>query len=85
MIWPFGMSADEPVAPTKSATQLAEDKASIFLNGTPEGETCSLSRHSEATRLEKLVLLRALKIEFPHQSTNVFDLELAIRKESKKK
>jgi len=63
----------------KSKLTLAEDVVSRFLNGAP----CSLNPHLPMTELEKLVMLKALRLEFPHQSTNLNELEWAIRKAAK--
>ena len=80
-MFPFGYLMPEEEAKPTNLLRAAEDKASDVLNGTAEGSTCTISRHPAATLLEKLVLMRALKIEFPHQSTNIVDLEIAIRKQ----
>ena len=65
----------------KSPLQLAEDRVGGFING---GGSCTQSTHVEATTLERLVMFKVLRIEFPHQSSTLTDLDIAIRKELKR-
>ena len=54
----------------------AEDRVSQILNGGK----CTTSEHEPLTLLEKMILLRALKIEFPHQSMALHELAWAVQK-----
>ena len=57
----------------------AENTVNRFLNGAP----CSLNPHLPMSDLEKLIMLKMLRLELPHQSTNLNELEWAIRKAAK--
>lgn len=64
----------------------AEDRVSRFLNGV-ESEGCSVSIHQPippASRLARLVMLKMLRSEMPHQSTQIPAIEAEIAKELKK-
>lgn len=63
-----------------SALQAAEGAVAQFLNGG----RCVHSQHPEASQLMKLIMLKQLRIEMPHQGTNPADLDIAIRREVKK-
>ena len=71
--------ADPPEA-AKTPLQEAEDYVSQFLNGAK----CTITNHEPATTLHKLIMLKMLRLDMPHQSTNLKDLDLAIAKEAKK-
>ena len=71
--------ADPPEAP-KTPLQEAEDYVSMFLNGAK----CVITNHEPATTLHKLIMLKMLRLDMPHQSTNLKDLDAAIAKEAKK-
>jgi len=58
----------------------AEDYVALFLNGGG----CHKTVHEAATDLQKLILLKQLRLEMPHQSTQISDLDAAIRKALKK-
>ena len=58
----------------------AEDNVSLFLNGGG----CNKTTHEGATEVEKLLMLKMLRMEFPHISTQVYVLEYLIRCELKK-
>ena len=58
----------------------AETRVALWLHG---GD-CTIRNHDAATVLEKLIALKMLRMEFPHQSTQVAELDRAIEKEAKK-
>ena len=58
----------------------AEDNVSRFINGGH----CTETLHVPASHLEMLLMLKHLRLALPHQSTNVPDIEHAIRTEVKK-
>jgi hypothetical protein len=64
---------------TKVATPLsrAEDRVALILNGGAAG----LDAHLALTELEKLVMLKMLRLEYPHQSTTLRELDAAIFRE----
>ena len=74
-------AAMDVAAVEKSPLQLAEDRVCGFINGAG---SCTESTHREATTLERLVMFKLLRIEFPHQSSTLTDLEIAIRRELKR-
>ena len=59
---------------------MAKDKDATIINGGP----CPVSLHSELTHLEKLAIMRHLKLELRHQSTWPGDLEEAMRREAER-
>lgn len=75
--------ADEsqPAAPVKSARDLSEEYIGKVLDGF---SPCGLTNHPALTDLDCLVLLRHLRIRFPHQSTLLSELDQAIRRELRK-
>ena len=86
MIWPFSM-AEEEKKPQKSKLVEAEDYVSGLINGHADSDPeqkCAATKHRSTTYLERLIMLKTLRIEFPHLSTNLVDLDMAIRRESKK-
>jgi hypothetical protein len=73
---PAMADADETPAPPATPLKEAEDYVALFLNGG----ACTNHTHDAATDLHKLILLKQLRLEMPHQSTNIKDLDAAIRK-----
>lgn len=61
-------------------TKTAEDAVSRWLNGG----NCTTTSHIAASTLEKLLMLKFLRMDMPHQSTQISDLEAAIKKEATK-
>jgi len=57
----------------------AETHVALWLNGGG----CQTTMHNAATDLEKLVMLKMLRLELPHQSTQLAELDAAIRKATK--
>ena len=57
----------------------AEDHVALFLNGG----VCTKHNHDGATDLQKLIILKQLRIEMPHQSMQLSELDAAIRKATK--
>jgi hypothetical protein len=54
----------------------AEDSIALFLNGGP----CSQSNHPSATELQELLMLKQLRLKYPHQSTQINEIERAIER-----
>lgn len=67
-------------APQATPLQVAETVVERYLNGAP----CSLNPHPPMTDLEKLIMLKMLRLEFPHQSTALSEIESAIWKHVRK-
>lgn len=64
----------------------AEDRVSRFLNGAQK-ESCWISLHPAvpaATQLAKLLMLKYLRLEMPHQSTQISAIETEVARELKK-
>ena len=57
----------------------AEDRVSLFINGG----SCMTTKHEEASELDKLVMLKMLRMEFPHLSMSIASIESAIRRLAK--
>lgn len=69
------------MAEAADALRAAEDRASDQLNGTPDGTTCGTTKHQAMTRLERLVIWKAIRLAEPHLSSNLTDIETEIRRE----
>ena len=58
-----------------------EDQVALFLNGGP----CTKTVHEGASELQKLMMLKMLRLDMPHQSTSVTELDFAINRLTKEK
>ena len=67
--------------PLEVATKAAEDAVSLFLNGG----NCTKTLHEPASDEAKLVMLKQIRLELPHQSTAISEIEKAILKARGKK
>lgn len=57
-----------------------EDGVALWLNGG----NCTAMNHTGATELQKLLMLKMLRLDMPHQSTQIKDIERAISLAAKK-
>lgn len=73
--------APASTAPVKSARDLSEEYIGKVLDGF---NPCGLTNHPALTDLDCLVLMRHLRIRFPHQATSLSELDEAIRRELRK-
>lgn len=64
----------------EDALKQSEDRVGLFLNG---GQ-CTKSTHDAATTLDELLMFKHLRLRLPHHSSQMADLEAAIRKELKR-
>ena len=60
--------------------KVEEDGVALWLNGGG----CQTTTHEGATQLQKLVMLKMLRLDMPHQSTQIKDIERAIAIAAKK-
>lgn len=60
--------------------KVAENKVSQFICGGP----CAINPHLETSKLEHLVMWRQLKLLYPHEASNIVDLEISIKRELRK-
>jgi hypothetical protein len=72
--------------PSNEKLTEAEDYVLGMINGHESGgeKKCSASWHRSMTKLEKLITLKMLRLELPHQGTSPAELDSAIRKELKR-
>lgn len=75
------MADEAPAAPVKTPRDLCEEYIGKVLDGF---SPCGLTNHPALTDLDCFVLLRHLRIRFPHQSTSLSELDEAIRRELRK-
>lgn len=55
----------------------AEDRVSQFLNGG----NCTITMHPSATLLDKLLMLKQIRLDLRYQSCDLAELESAIKRE----
>ena len=60
--------------------KVEEDGVALWLNGGG----CTKTTHDGATELQKLIMLKMLRMDMPHQSTQIKDIERAIALAAKK-